>query len=323
MITKTRVSVLAMLLILVLSGWYLFSSGLHIKTVGARHATVVVADTNGILVGSRVLVRGIEVGHVTKISQASDGAEITWDYGKSRRIPVDSKFRIDNLSALGEAFVSVLPESDSGPYLQDNARVDADRVTSVSTFKDLSEQVTKILGQVDPDQVQNVFAELDAGLPDGVEVLNDLNKVGKLLTKQFLRHEDSLRTLLSTMQPLLMKSDPVPPALRQVSPRVFDTFAMFSYLQIGVKNFHEWPEGTGKNGVVNGMSPMIAVLQQFLDEGSGDLKVVGNNLLPLASAGAASMRTVDTGKLLDQLINSANGGALTVRITEPRKTGGR
>ena len=79
-----------------------------------------------------------------------------------------------------------------------------------STFKDLSEQVTKILTQVDADKVARVFRELDAGLPENIEVLDDLNKVGTLLTKELLRNQDSLRTLLQTMQPLLMRSGPLP-----------------------------------------------------------------------------------------------------------------
>ena len=52
---------------------YIFNVGLHIKTIGAKHATITVPDTNGILVGSRVLLRGIEIGHVTDISQSVEG----------------------------------------------------------------------------------------------------------------------------------------------------------------------------------------------------------------------------------------------------------
>ena len=322
MITKTRVSVVAMLVILGVSIAYIFNVGLHIKTIGAKHATITVPDTNGILVGSRVLLRGIEIGHVTDISQSVEGARITWDYDKSTKIPLDSRYRVDNLSALGEAYVSVLPAVATGPYLQNNARVDTGHVEVTSTFKDLSEQVTKILTQVDADKVARVFRELDAGLPENIEVLDDLNKVGTLLTKELLRNQDSLRTLLQTMQPLLMRSGPLPKDLAELTPKVFDFTALFSYMMHGVKDAIDW-SGPMVVGINNGATPLVAMLQEFLVTSSGDIKVIGDNLLPLATAGAASLRTVDTGKLLDQLIASANGGALTIRISPPNKTGGR
>ncbi|MBD0024557.1 MCE family protein [Gordonia pseudamarae] len=322
MITKTRVSVLAMLVILGVSIMYIFNVGLHIKTIGAKHATITVPDTNGILVGSRVLLRGIEIGHVTDISQSVEGARITWDYGKSTKIPVASRYRVDNLSALGEAYVSVLPTATTGPYLQNNAQVDTGQVEVTSTFKDLSEQVTKILTQVDADKVQDVFRELDAGLPEDIEVLDNLNKAGTAMTKQLLRNQDSLRTLLQTMQPLLMRSGPLPQDLRELTPKVYDFTAMFTYMTHGVKDAIDW-SGPMVIGINEGATPLVAMLQKFLDGSSGDIKVIGDNLLPLTSAGAASLRTIDTGKLLDQLIASANGGALTIRIAQPNNTGGR
>ena len=313
MIAKTRVSVLAMLAIMVLSVLYIFQVGLHIKTIGARYANVTVQDTNGILVGSRVLLRGIEIGHVTDISQTPDGARITWDYKSSFEIPVDSDYRVDNLSALGEAYLAVLPSTDSGPYLVDDAAVDSARVREAATFKDLSRQVTAVLKQVDPNQVKNVFHQLDVGLPEDIEVISDLNRVGKLLTDQMIRNQDSLRTLLATMQPLLMRSTSLPADLVGISSGIRDFGKMFAYMEDGVKDAIDW-SGPMFTGITEGASPLVSMLQQFLDQSSGDLKVIGENLLPMTSAGAAAMRTVDSGKLLDALIAATKDGALTVRI---------
>ncbi|GAA4675608.1 MlaD family protein [Gordonia humi] len=313
MITKTRVSVLAMLAIMVVSILYIFHVGLHIKTLSAKHANVTVQDTNGILVGSRVLLRGIEIGHVTGISQTPQGAKIAWDYHDSNRIPVDSDFRVDNLSALGEAYLAVLPARDGGPYLSDGANVDGSRVREASTFKDLSQQVTEVLTQVDPSQVKNVFHQLDVGLPDDFEVLGDLNRVGRLLTNEMVRNEDSLRTLLATMQPLLMRSERLPGDLAGITPQIRDFGKMFAYMQDGVKDAIDW-SGPMYTGITEGAKPLVALLQKFLDVNSSDLKVIGDNLLPVTSAGAASMRTIDAGKLFDAILAATNKGAVTVRI---------
>ncbi|MCF8602081.1 MlaD family protein [Gordonia sp. HY442] len=313
MITKTRLSVLGMVAILVLSVLYIFDVGLHIKTIGARYASITVQDTNGILVGSRVLLRGIEIGHVTDISQTPQGAKLTWDYKDSQKIPVESNYRVDNLSALGEAYVAVLPTTESGPYLKDHASIESDRVRHASTFKDMSKQVTEVLTQVDPKQVKNVFYQLNAGLPDDIEVLGDLNRVGKLLTNEMLRNEDSLRTLLSTMQPLLMQSSRLPGDIARLTPNIRDFGKMFAYLEDGVKDAIDW-SGPMFTGINEGATPLVAMLQEFLDRNSGELKIIGENLLPVTSAGAAAMRTVDTGKFLDTLIAATNNGGLAVRI---------
>ncbi|MGB3602239.1 MlaD family protein [Gordonia sp. (in: high G+C Gram-positive bacteria)] len=313
MMTKTRLSVLGMALIMVLSVLYIFQVGLHLKTIGARYASITVQDTNGILVGSRVLLRGIEIGHVTEISQTPEGARVTWDYKDTQQIPVASDYRVDNLSALGEAYVAVLPTTDSGPYLVNHASIESQRVREASTFKDLSRQVTKVLTQVDPKQVKNVFAQLDAGLPEDSEVLGNLNRVGTLLTAEFVRNEDSLRTLLSTMQPLLMRSERLPADLAGISANIRGFGKMFSYMQDGVKDAIDW-SGPMYTGITEGATPLVALLQKFLDENSGNLKIIGDNLLPVTAAGAASMRTVNGGKFLDTLIAATNQGALTIRI---------
>lgn len=313
MITKTRVSVLAMLVILVLSLLYIFNSGLHIFTISARNASIIVQDTNGILVGSRVLMRGVELGYVTEISQTRGGARVAWEYPDSEKIPVASNYRVDNLSALGEAYIAVLPTTASGPYLKDNATIDGDLVRKSATFKDLSEQVTKALDQVDPEEVKSIFHQLDAGLPDDTEVLGDLNKVGNLLTTEILKNQDSLRTLLSTMQPLLMRSERLPGDLKGMTPNIRDFGKMFAYLEDGVKDAIDW-SGPMYTGISEGAYPLVSMLQKFLDQSSGDIKIIGDNLLPVTEAGAASMRTVNAGNVLDALISATNDGALTVRI---------
>ncbi|EON31332.1 ABC-type transport system involved in resistance to organic solvents, periplasmic component [Gordonia terrae C-6] len=313
MITKTRVSVVAMLAIAGLSIAYILSVGLHVNSPSARHATITVPDTNGILVGSRVLLRGIEVGHVTEISQSSRGAEITWNYDETENIPVESNFRVDNLSALGEAYVAVMPTTSGGPYLADNAYIEGENVSNAATFKDLSEQVTEVLGQTDPDKVQRVFAELDMGLPDGIEVIEDLNKVGRLLTAEFTARADELTTLLATMQPLLMRSEAIPGLMRATTPHLAGFGIGFAELESGVKDAIDW-SGPMYTGITQGATPLVAALQKFLDDSGADLKIIGDNLLPATRSGAAALRTVDVGRVLDNVINATDSGAVEIRI---------
>ncbi|NMO03747.1 MCE family protein [Gordonia sp. TBRC 11910] len=319
MITKTRVSVLAMVVLAALSITYILNVGLHVRTPNSRTASMVVPDTNGILVGSRVLLRGIEIGHVTGIDQTVDGAEISWDYNGDTAIPQDSIFRVDNLSALGEAYVAVMPETSSGPFLADNARIDAKRVLVPTTFKELSQRLTVMLRQVDPTKVRRIMSNVNDGLPDGTEVLGNLNRAGTLLSNELTTQSDAFVTLLSALQPLIMKTGNVPAQLSAVTPlipRFGKEFNVTLQSVVDVTLFSEHLE----RGIRDGAGPLFVQLQDFLDANSKDLNTIGVNLLPAARAGAAALRTVDIGRVLDTFLAATKTkGALTVAVP----TGGR
>ena len=313
MITKTRVSVLAMIVLAALSITYILNVGLHVKTAATRTATMMVPDTNGLLVGSRVLLRGIEIGHVTAIRQTNTGAQLQLDYADSVRIPTQSVFRVDNLSALGEAYVAVMPDTADGPYLADNATILPQQVQVPTTFKELSEQLTTMLREVGPSQIQRIFADMDDGLPDGTEVIGDLNRAGTLLTSELTQNGDSLVTLLSTLQPLIMRTPAVPALMAAPTPQLNAFGHGLNKVFVGARDVTVI--GPLLVGTRDGASPVLHELQAFLDTNSANLNTIGVNLLPAARAGAASLKTVDTGRLLDQFLTATTPqGGLTIHV---------
>ncbi|OZG30850.1 mammalian cell entry protein [Williamsia sp. 1138] len=314
MITRTKISVLAMVLLAVSSVFYMTRVGLHVDALSStRSASMVVPDTNGLLVGSRVLLRGVPIGHVTDLEPAADGVDVRWNYSDERKIPINSAFRVDNLSALGEAYVSVLPSSINGPFLGDGDVIAREQVSTPTTFKELSEKLTDILGQVDPDQVQGIFSTLDVGLPDDVRVIGDLNRAGTYLADEFTQQQDNLVTLLATLQPLLMRSGDMPENFRATAPLMADFGTGFQDLLNSVRD--ATIRGPLLAGIRDGASPLFTELQTFLDLTAADLNVIGVNLLPAASAGAASLRTVDMGRMLDKVLAATSPpGAVTITI---------
>jgi virulence factor Mce-like protein len=314
MITRTKISVLAMVVLAVSSVFYMTRVGLHVDALSSnKTASMVVPDTNGLLVGSRVLLRGMPIGHVTGLEPSAYGVDVTWNYSDDRKIPVDSAFRVDNLSALGETYVSVLPSSINGPYLGNGEAIAREQVSTPTTFKELSEKLTKILGQIDPDQVQGIFSTLDVGLPDDVRVIGDLNRAGTYLADEFTQQQDNLVTLLATLQPLLMRSGDMPGNFKATAPLMAGFGTGFQDLLNSVRD--ATVRGPLLAGIRDGASPLFSELQKFLDITSADLNVIGVNLLPAASAGAASLRTVDMGRMLDKVLAATSPpGAVTITI---------
>lgn len=314
----TTISVIAMIAIAAGSFYYMDRLGLNIGA--GRHvskAEVEVPDTSGLMVGSRVLLRGVEIGHITDVSTGIDKAKIGWNYDRSYKIPEDSLFRIDNLSALGEPFLSIAPQTAEGPYLPDGGAIPSSQVTVPTTFKELSEKLTKLLEQVAPGEVQGIFNTLDVALPDDHQVLGDLNRAGRLLASTITEQSSGLRVLLQTLQPILLDSRTIPGDLRDTSPNAEQLATSFNDMISTVK-FAMQHLVPLKAGIAEGASPFLTEVQSFLDKSAGDLQNLGVDLMPSVQAGAAALRTVDIEGLLDNALAAAGTGeAITVHVRPP------
>ncbi|WP_036511508.1 MlaD family protein [Nocardia aobensis] len=310
---KTVASVAGMAVIAASSFVYLDHIGLetgafrHIRTAGMS-----VPDTNGLVVGSRVLLRGVAIGHVTAVTPSADHAEISWNYDDGYRIPVDSRFRVDNLSALGEAYLAVQPTTERGPYLGDGAKVPTAHVVVPTTFQELSARLTRMLEQVEPERIREIFQTVDVALPEDPWVLNDLSRAGELLAKTLTQRSGDLTQLLTALQPLLQSTDTVPADLAGATPKLAEFGSGFTDVLGGV---HFAASFGPLTSIEDGAAPLIDALQSFLDKSSGDLHTLGVDLLPGVRAGAAAMSTVDLGRFLDNaLASTESGDAVTVHI---------
>ncbi|MFE2998613.1 MlaD family protein [Nocardia sp. NPDC059246] len=317
--TRTRLSVAGMAALAVAS--FLYMDHLGLQTGVAEHvrtASMAVTDTNGLVVGSRVLLRGVPVGQVTGISSSADHVSISMKYDNGYQIPVDSRFRVDNLSALGEAYVAVSPASESGPYLGENATIAPAHVVVPTTFKELSERLTRMLEQIDPDKIKDIFHEMDLALPDDTRVLGNLNHAGELLATMITNQSDNLTTLFNTLQPLLLQSSAVPADLANTTP----SLGPFGTVLHDFINEMRWAQFKGPLtvGITDGVSPFLKSLQGFLDKNADDLHTLGVDLLPGVRAGAAAMATVNVGQLLDNALAATDSGdSVAVHLHLPGK----
>ncbi|WP_067680045.1 MlaD family protein [Nocardia miyunensis] len=313
---KTIASVAGMAALAVSSFVYLNHIGLDTGLLQhVRTASMSVPDTNGLVVGSRVLLRGVAIGHVTGIDPTPDQVKIAWNYDDGYRIPSESSFRVDNLSALGEAYLAVLPATESGPYLTNGAAVPAAHVVVPTTFQELSARLTRMLEQIEPDRVREIFRTVDVALPDDSYVLNDLSRAGQLLAQTLTRRSDNLTQLLTKLQPLLEGTGTVPADLAGATPQLAQFGSGFNDVLGGIDFAASFGPLTG---IRDGAAPLIDQLQAFLDKSSEDLHTLGVDLLPGVRAGAASMSTVDVGRLLDNAIASTSSGdAITVHLRPP------
>ncbi|MBM7368843.1 MlaD family protein [Gordonia hydrophobica] len=296
-----------MVVVMILSVWYMFTIGLSVtKSANTNSIVMNIPKTNGLQDGSRVLLRGIEVGYVTDVKPSLDGVEVTWNFKKDYKIPRESTYRVDNLSALGETYLGVFPEVDRGPWLSDGSVLDTTQVAVPTTVDELSERVTRLMNQVDVAAVSGLIDEVNTGLaPDGTTITN-LARGSRLLQNTFLSTRPDFETVLDKMQVLFKDGSTVSAALRAAGPpaRPFGS------------NFAEVLGGFGKVVVVTGLpetldhqiGDFLKNLEAFLAKASPDLKILGDATLPAVIAATDKLKMVDLSELMQTALRTAGRG---------------
>jgi phospholipid/cholesterol/gamma-HCH transport system substrate-binding protein len=85
-------------------------------------------DSGGMYAGGLVSYRGVRVGDVQKLVLTQDGVDayLSIDKGWDDKIPADALAVVGNRSAVGEQYVDLQPQTDSGPYLHDGSQIAMD-----------------------------------------------------------------------------------------------------------------------------------------------------------------------------------------------------
>jgi phospholipid/cholesterol/gamma-HCH transport system substrate-binding protein len=111
---------------------------LGVSFVGAKYAQLnrlfydtsytVVAhfkDSGGMYAGGLVSYRGVRIGQVDKLVLTHDGVDayLSIDKGWDGKIPADTLAVVGNRSAVGEQYVDLEPQTDSGPYLHNGSQI--------------------------------------------------------------------------------------------------------------------------------------------------------------------------------------------------------
>ncbi|MFI7000097.1 MlaD family protein [Nocardia sp. NPDC050175] len=282
-----------------------------------HHATLAVADANGLLPGSKLLLRGVPIGEVTQVQSSAREVGIEFRFGAAYRIPLDSSFRIESLSALGESYLAIAPNTEHGPYIADHQHIRTDTATAPATFGELSAALTRLLNDTSPDKVNALVGELQSALPADAMVPNNLARFGTLLTTTLLMSYGPIRDLIADSQSLLDRSAGTGPAIAAVSDPLRNAgtgFAAMAETSIEMMHSNDYPRV-----VEIGPLAFFSGLQRFEDRVGGDVAKLSTPLLPAVQSGAAAMGSVDVSRLLDSAMAAvAVPGSVTLRVAGPK-----
>jgi len=190
MITRiARIQVLVFLVLSVVGVTYvgLRYVGLGDSLFGGRYTVhMELSSTGGIFPNAAVTYRGVPVGRVGAVTLRGDGVRVELRIDRDVRVPVDLTAVVAQRSAVGEQYVDLRPNRDTGPYLRDGDTIPRERTGL-------------------PLPTEALLSGLDS-LVESIGV-DDLTVVIDELGRAFEGNEAALRTLLDANSALLVEAD--------------------------------------------------------------------------------------------------------------------
>ncbi|SCF07198.1 phospholipid/cholesterol/gamma-HCH transport system substrate-binding protein [Micromonospora coriariae] len=194
MIGRTaKVQVLAFLLVSVLGISYVGVRyvGLGDRLLGGSYVVHLdLARAGGIFPNAPVTYRGVPVGRVAAVALRGDGVRADLRLRRDVRIPDDLRAVVAHRSAVGEQYVDLRPERDSGPYLADGAVIPVERTGVPLAPEVLLSNLDALVRSVGPEDLRVLITELGAAF-EGNE----------LALARILDHGDALLTDATTRLP--------------------------------------------------------------------------------------------------------------------------
>lgn len=312
---KNILSFVAFSVIATVAVTYIASFGLSSGPPDDRiKLSMAVPDVKGLVAGSSVLLRGVRVGEVTAVSASVQEANIDFYLEGDERIPVDSDVRLDNLSALGEAYVGFVPRSDQGPVLEDGQRIAAEEIKVPPSISQLATSVVRVLNQMEPEQLKRIVNEADIGIPDPRQVLPNLARASLLSRNMMAGMDGQGQAVLRDFQTLLENAGWVGPKLADTAEPLRGAGKNVADMFNGMMNFVVWDNP--KNIKLFGQ--FLGRVQRLLDERGPDIKVISEALMPQFEGIGGALMNIDSAQMLSNaLAGIPENGAITLRVAIP------
>ncbi|SRX83144.1 MCE family protein [Mycolicibacterium parafortuitum] len=171
--------------------------------IGRLAVTLELPESGGLYRFSNVTYRGVQVGKVTEVRLTEHGAEATLSLDTSPDIPVDLRAEVRSVSAVGEQYVDLLPQTDEGPFLENGSRIPASRTVVPQQVGPMLDQLSAMVDSLPkdriPDLLDETFKAFNGAGPDFGSLLDSATT----LATDANGVSDQMRTLIDDSRPLL------------------------------------------------------------------------------------------------------------------------
>src|SRR5271168_3911583 len=127
--------------------------------IGRMTVTLELPTTGGLYRFSNVTYRGVQVGKVTAVSLAANGAKATLSLGTSPKIPANLQADVLSVSAVGEQYVDLRPRTDSAPYLHNGSVIAMHDTTIPQAVGPMLDQVNALVKSLPKNKIGQLLDE--------------------------------------------------------------------------------------------------------------------------------------------------------------------
>lgn len=278
------------------------------------HASMLLANSGGLAVGSPVLLTGIEVGRVNSVTNSMGGVEVGLKLVADRRVPTDSVVTIEHLSALGEPYVEFRPNSDGGPYLRDGQQLKTANVRTPLSIPEVARLATATLNQLDPTIVGSLVSTAEQSLVGTDSAIPNLARSGDLLAAAIMSRNPQIVSLLNSLQNTATNMDWVGPSFSAAAPEWTKFAQAVSDLVTHVGSMVDG-EPIDQYTTGNGLAPFTEKTIAALRELQPELSSLAPILRPLVDATVSAAPRIDISALISQALADVDAdGAVKVRV---------
>ncbi|MFD4357660.1 MlaD family protein [Nocardia sp. NPDC058518] len=276
-------------------------------------ATIEIANSGGLSVGSPILLTGIEIGEVTGVDTSASGrVQVGFRFGADHKVPMSSVVTVEHLSSLGEPYVQFVPRDANGPYLTDGQRLSGENVRTPMSIPEVARLVTKTVEQLDPAVVGSLVDTLGTAMVGTENVVPELARAGDLLAAALMSRAPAIGELQNNFEYVSGDIGWAGPATSAAAPafirlsQVIDQFVE----AVGRASGGD-PQMYLRDG---GLVPLLEQLTAKLNELGPELSALLPGLRPLTESVTATAPQLDLSALIAQALHNTDADAVKVRV---------
>lgn len=171
--------------------------------IGRYTVTVQLPTTGGLYPYSNVTYRGTTVGEVQSVELTQDGVDAKMSIDSDFTIPADVDAEVKSVSAVGEQYVDLIPQSSDGPALSNGDVIPVDRSSVPQDVGPMLDQADTLLRSISDTRLRTVVDESFKAFNGAGPDLQKLIDSTRLFVQEANANSGETIQLLDQLGPLL------------------------------------------------------------------------------------------------------------------------
>ncbi|MDQ5815710.1 MAG: MCE family protein [Actinomycetota bacterium] len=160
--------------------------------------------------GARVMVRGVEVGVITRVEPKPDAVRVTMEIQEDVPVPAGAHLQVVPVTIIADRYVQLYPQYTSGAALQDGAHLSLARTSIPAELDDVLTQLRELLGALEPREgelagpLRRLIAGLDSATRGRSDELAGTLSNSAVVLQNLAGSETDIRKLISNLDRLFL-----------------------------------------------------------------------------------------------------------------------